>query len=134
MVRLLNILAIASLIGSAIYAYTIKYDTILHAEKIVKLKHEIEREKDQIDILRAEWAHLTRPERIEELARKFLDLQPSELSQIVRADSLPEKGPRIDEIGNKLEALGVGMPTNTPGDDNDLDTAPTATPSTAARR
>ena len=132
--RLLNILAIASLIGSAIYAYTIKYDTILHAEKIVKLKHEIEREQDQIDILRAEWGHLTRPERIEELARKFLDLQPSELNQIVRADALPEKGPRIDEIENKLEALGLGMATNTPGDDNGLDSAPSATPSAAPRR
>ena len=132
MVRLLNILAIVSLIGSAIYAYTIKYDTIFHAEKIMKLKHEIEREKDQIDILRAEWAHLTRPERIEELAHKFLDLQPSDLNQIIRADSLPEKGPRIDEIGNKLEALGLGVPTNTPGDDNDLDTAPSATPSKPA--
>jgi cell division protein FtsL len=128
MVRFLNILAIASLIGSAIYAYTIKYDTILHAEKIVKLKHQIEREKDQIDMLRAEWAHLTRPERIEELARKFLDLQPSALNQIVRADALPEKGPRIDEIGHKLEALGLGQPTNTPGDNNDLDSAPSSTP------
>jgi cell division protein FtsL len=128
MVRFLNILAIASLIGSAIYAYTIKYDTILHAEKIVKLKHEIEREKDQIDMLRAEWAHLTRPERIEELAGKFLDLQPSALNQIVRADALPEKGPRIDEIGHKLEALGLGQPTNTPGDNNDLDSAPSSTP------
>ena len=28
MVRILNILAIAALIGSAIYAYSIKYDTI----------------------------------------------------------------------------------------------------------
>jgi cell division protein FtsL len=128
MVRFLNILAIASLIGSAIYAYTIKYDTILHAEKIVKLKHVIEREKDQIDMLRAEWAHLTRPERIEELASKFLDLQPSALNQIVRADALPEKGPRIDEIGHKLEALGLGQPTNTPGDNNDLDSAPSSTP------
>jgi cell division protein FtsL len=128
MVRFLNILAIASLIGSAIYAYSIKYDTILHAEKIVKLKHEIQREQDQIDMLRAEWAHLTRPERIEALASKFLDLQPSALSQIIQADALPEKGPRIDEIGNKLEALGLGAPTNTPGDANTLDSSPSATP------
>ncbi len=30
-----------ALVGSAIYAYSIKYETILHAERIVKLKHEI---------------------------------------------------------------------------------------------
>jgi cell division protein FtsL len=128
MVRFLNILAIASLIGSAIYAYSIKYDTILHAEKIVKLKHDIQREQDQIDMLRAEWAHLTRPERIEALAAKFLDLQPSALSQIVRADALPDKGPRIDEIGNELEALGLAAPTNTPGDADTLGSVPSSTP------
>ncbi len=38
MVRLLNFFAIAALIGSAIYAYTIKYETIFHAETIVKLQ------------------------------------------------------------------------------------------------
>jgi cell division protein FtsL len=128
MVRFLNILAIASLIGSAIYAYSIKYETTLHAEKIVKLKHEIQRERDQIDMLRAEWAHLARPERIEALANRFLDLRPSALSQVVRADALPDKAPRTDEIGNKLEALGLGLPTNTPGDTNALDSAPSATP------
>ncbi len=128
MVRFLNILAIAGLIGSAIYAYSIKYDTILHAEKIVKLKHEIEREQDEIDMLRAEWAHLTRPERIEELARKFLDLQPSTLSQIVRADALPSKGPRIDGIGNELTSLGLVEPAKTPGDVNGSDSAPASRP------
>ena len=128
MVRFLNILAIASLIGSAIYAYSIKYETTLHAEKIVKLNHEIQRERDKVDNLRAEWAHLTRPERIEALANRFLDLQPSALSQVVRADALPDKAPRTDEIGNKLEALGLGLPTNTPRDANALDSAPSATP------
>ena len=35
-------------IGSAIYAYSIKYETIFHAERIVKLKHEIKAEQDEI--------------------------------------------------------------------------------------
>ena len=107
MVRILNILAIAALIGSAITAYTIKYETIFHAETIVKLQHEIKLEQDQIGTLRAEWAHLTRPERIQALADKFLDLQPVALNQIVRAEALPGKAPRVDAIGRKLEALGL---------------------------
>jgi cell division protein FtsL len=128
MVRILNILAVVSLIGSAICAYTIKYDTILRAERMVQLQHEIRREQDQIAMLRAEWAHLTRPERIQALADKLLDLQPASLNQIVRADALPGKEAKGDAIGHKLEELGLGEPTNTPGDANTADAAQSSTP------
>ena len=116
MVRFLNFLAVLALVGSAIYAYSIKYETIFHAERIVKLKHEIKAEQDEIATLRAEWAHLTRPERVQALADKFLDLQPVALRQIVRADALPERTAKTDAIGDKLDALGLAEPTNTPRD------------------
>jgi len=128
MIRILNIVAIAALIGSAIYAYTIKYETIFHAETIVKLQHEIKSEQDKIGMLRAEWAHLIRPERIQALADKFLDLQSLALNQIVKADSLPGKGPKVDAIGRKLEALGLGEPTNTPSNSAIVDPAASSTP------
>jgi len=114
MIRLLNILAIAALIGSAVYAYTVKYETIYRAEQITKLKHEIQAERDAIGVLRAEWAHLARPERIQDLASKYLDLQPMTLNQVVMASAIPEKAPRVDSIGRKLESLGLAEPTNTP--------------------
>jgi len=116
MVRFLNIAAIVALVGSAIYAYSIKYDTIFRAEEINKLRFEIKAAHDSIDMLRAEWAHLARPERVESLADKFLDLQSPTLSQIVRVEDLPEKAPKTDTIGRKLEALGLAEPTNTPQD------------------
>jgi cell division protein FtsL len=130
MVRFLNVLAVAALIGSVIYVYTIKYETIFHAEKIVKLKHEIKAEQDQVGILRAEWAHLTRPERIQALADKLLDLRPIAMNQIVSADALPASAPKIDSIGRKLEALGLTEPTNTPREGN---AARPTTPSPSAR-
>jgi cell division protein FtsL len=114
MIRILNILAIAALIGSAVYAYTIKYETMYRAEQINKLKHEIQAEHDAISVLRAEWAHLARPERVQELASKYLDLQPLSLTQIVSATAIPDKTVRVDTIGRKLETLGLGEPTNTP--------------------
>jgi cell division protein FtsL len=117
MLRILNVAAVLALLGSAVYAYSIKYDTILYTEQIAKTKHAIKKERDAIGMLRAEWAHLTRPERIQALADKHLDLQPMQLSQIVRADRLPEKGGKVDSIGRKLEMLGLSEPTNTPNDD-----------------
>ncbi|HEV7823179.1 MAG TPA: hypothetical protein VGO84_18485 [Burkholderiales bacterium] len=123
MIRFLNLLAIAALIGSAVYAYKIKYETIYRAEQINKMKHEILAERDAIGVLRAEWAHLARPERIQELATKYLDLQPLSLNQVVTASALPDKAARVDAIGRKLETLGLGEPTNTPRGK----TAPSAT-------
>jgi cell division protein FtsL len=124
MIRFLNLIAIFALVGSAIYAYSIKYQTILHAETVARLKAEIKQQQDEIGLLRADWAHLTRPERVQALADKFTGLQPLALNQIVRADALPDKAPPIDKIGRKLEDLGLGEPTNTPGDA----TTATATP------
>jgi cell division protein FtsL len=129
MIRFLNILAIVALIGSAVYAYTTKYETIYRAEQINKMKHEIQAERDGIGVLRAEWAHLARPERIQELATKYLDLQPLSLNQIVSASALPEKAARVDAIGRKLETLGLAEPTNTPH----AKTAPSGTTPGAAR-
>lgn len=116
MVRILNIIAIAALIGSAIYAYSIKYKTIFHAETVAQLKSDIKKEQDQIGMLRADWAHLTRPERVQALSESLLDLQPLALNQIVKAEALPDKAPKVDSIGRKLEDLGLLLPTNTPGD------------------
>ena len=129
MVRFLNFVAIAALVASAIYAYTIKYDTIFRAEEAAKLRLDIKAAHDSIQMLHAEWAHLARPERIEQLADKFLDLQGPTLSQMARIDELPEKAPKVDGIGRKLEALGLGEPTNTPQDQGARgQTTPTAKP------
>lgn len=117
MLRYLNVLAIALLVGSAVYAYSIKYETILFSEQIVKVKHAIDREQDRIGMLRAEWAYLTRPERLQALADKHLDLKPLGTDQIVRsAAQLPDQPPKVDTIGRKLEMLGLSEPTNTPRD------------------
>ena len=126
MIRLLNFIAIAALIGSAIYAYSIKYKTMFHAETVAGLKLEIKKERDQIGQLRADWAHLTRPERVQELSDKLLDLQPLALTQIVKVDALPEKAPSIDIIGRKLEDLGLSEPTNTPATSSENSATPTS--------
>jgi cell division protein FtsL len=128
MLRYLNVLAIAALLGSAIYAYSIKYDTILSSEQIAKLRHEINVQKDAIVTLRAEWAYLTRPDRIQGLADQHLDLQQMTIGQIVKASDLPDKAARVDAIGRKLEMLGLGEPTATPRDSGATSGATPAAP------
>ena len=116
MLRYLNVLSVAALVGPAIFAYSIKYETMRYSAEIVKLQHSIERENDRMGMLRAEWAHLTRPGRIQALADRHLDLQMVSVDQIVKAADLPERAVRIDAIGRKLELLGLAEPTATPND------------------
>ncbi len=130
MIRILNVLAVAALIGSAGYAYQIKYETAYYAEKLAKMRHLMDKEKDNIGVLRAEWAHLTRPDRLQVLSDKFLDLQAPALVQMVRASDLPARAAKFDAIGRKLDLLGLGQPTNTPQDASAL---PPTTPAAKAR-
>ena len=94
--RLMHGLAIAALIGSAAYVYGVKYQTIYASEQLVKTRHLIDKEKDAINLLRAEYAHLARPDRIQALADSKLGLQPLALSQIAAIDELPDAQPKID--------------------------------------
>ncbi len=113
-VRYLNIIAVAALIGSAAYAYSIKYETILYSAKIQKLKNANQKMRDQNGILEAEWAHLTRPARVQELADRHLKLQQLDLKQIVSFKAIPERPPKTNSIGRQLKLLGLAEPTSTP--------------------
>jgi cell division protein FtsL len=93
MMRLINICVIAALVLAAAHVYKIKFDSTRQAQHLVKLRLEIRREHDVIAALRAEWAKLDRPARIQELARRHLALRPAEARQFDRLDNLPERPP-----------------------------------------
>lgn len=133
MIKFLHVLAIAMLIGSAGYAYSIKYDTIYYAEQLAKMKARVQKERDAIAVLRAEWGYLNRPDRVQEVTDRHLpDIVPATVKHYARFSDLPERGPKTDEIGRKLEALGVLEPTATPQDKRPGGT-PTTTTRTPAR-
>ncbi len=112
--RLLHFIAIGALIASAGYVYSVKYQTIYASEQLLKTRHLVNKERDAINMLRAEYARLTRPDRLQALADKQLDMQPLALTQIVKADALPEAQPKVDSIGRKLESLGLLGQDSTP--------------------
>jgi cell division protein FtsL len=108
-VRLLNIGLIAALVLAAAYVYEIKYESTLRAERVAKLRHDIRRERDAIASLRAEWARLGNPRRIQTLAQRHLELKPFQTNQIDSFDTLPMRPPQIvqpesqDPIGAMLD-------------------------------
>ena len=92
MMRLLNICVIAALVAAAAYVYKIKFESTRQAERVAKLRTEIRREHDAIAALRAEWAKLDNPARIQELAQRHLhdSSRPMRRSS-TRSTILPER-------------------------------------------
>ncbi|PTM42200.1 hypothetical protein [Bosea sp. 124] len=128
MIKLLHVVAIGALVSSALYAYTIKYETTLEAEQLQKVRMKTHRERDAIAVLKAEWQYLNRPDRLQMLADRHLDLQPFSVTQVVRIADIPNRGPKVDAIGRKLEDLGLGLPTETPKDRKASATTPGGRP------
>jgi hypothetical protein len=76
----------------------------------------LQNEKDALAVLRAEWAHVANPVRIETLADQHLGGQIMQLSQIATLATLPDKAARGDEIGAKMKDLGLSEATAAPLD------------------
>ena len=97
--RLLNLMVIGALILAASFVYKIKFDSTLQAERVAKLAGELRRERDAIATLRAEWAKLDTPGRIQGLASRHLELRPILPTQFDSLDRLPER-PTVGAPGN----------------------------------
>lgn len=106
MMRLINIMVIAALIAAASAVYKIKFDSTLQAEKAAKLRNELRNERNAIARLRAEWAKLDTPSRIQALADRHLALQPVKSRQFDAFTDLPPRppagSPPRDPIGAML--------------------------------
>jgi hypothetical protein len=91
MLRILNALVIVTLVVAAAWVYKIKFDSTVDAQRVAKLRVEIRHERDMVARLRADWAQLDRPDRIQALSQRFLTLKPVEVSQFDQLDKLPER-------------------------------------------
>jgi hypothetical protein len=109
--RILNFLVIVGLIGAAAYVYEIKFEATLDAERLARMRAEVRRERDVIAALRAEWARLDTPRRIEGLAQRHLPLKQINARQISSLDNLPERArppmPEADAIGAIIEESDI---------------------------
>jgi len=93
--RVLHLCAVVLLVLAAAYVYEIKFESTLRAERIAKMRGDAQRERDAIAALRAEWATLENPARLQGLSRRHLPLRPAEATQYDNLDRLPERPPAI---------------------------------------
>ena len=92
MFRTLDVVMIAVMTAAATVTYSIKHQAENKLEVVRKLDAEIKLEEDTIDLLKADWALLTQPNRLNRLAKTFetdLKLAPTESTQLAQPNELP---------------------------------------------
>jgi hypothetical protein len=109
--RIIHLLVIGVLVFAAAYVYRIKMESTSRTERVLRLHVEIREQRDAIAVLRAEWARLDAPLRLQGLAERHLALKPLVATQYDSLKSLPERPPSFakpgapDPIGAMIEAI-----------------------------
>ncbi|MBY5567833.1 hypothetical protein HFO55_11325 [Rhizobium leguminosarum] len=92
MLKTFDLVLIGVMTATAAVTYTIKHRAELKVEEVHRLEVEIKLEKDTIDLLKADWALQSQPNRLERLVKAYneeLKLQPTESTALVHAKELP---------------------------------------------
>ena len=107
--RIVHFFVICALVFAAAYVYRIKMESTSRVERVQRLNAEIREQRDAIAILRAEWARLDAPLRLQGLAERHLGLKPITAQQYDQLKNLPERPPNFtrdpDPIGSMLNII-----------------------------
>jgi cell division protein FtsL len=106
MLRAFNVLLVVVVLGLAFVLYSLEHRMRAGERALAKLDNEIGQERELIRLLDAEWSYLTRPERIERLAREHLAMGP-----LVPAQVVPEA-----EIARRIPERPAPNPAESPDD------------------
>ena len=93
--RIIHLLVIGALVFAAAYVYRIKMESTARTERVLRLHEEIREQRDAIAVLRAQWARLDAPLRLQGLAERHLPLRPLNATQYDSLKSLPERSPSL---------------------------------------
>ena len=108
--RIIHLLVIGMLVFAASYVYRIKMESTSRTERVLRLNAEIREQRDAIAGLRAEWAKLDAPLRLQGLADRHLPLKPLVATQYDALKNLPDRPSRLVRPG---EPDPIGAMINT---------------------
>lgn len=92
MLRTLNLVLIGLLVAGAGWTFIVKHNAEEAHERVDGLERQIANEREEIDLLRADWALLSSPTRLEQLVARYNDelgLKNLDATQLVGFDQLP---------------------------------------------
>jgi len=100
------------MVGSllAVFVFALKYEVQDLETDFLRLSRSIDDERQAIHVLTAEWSHLNEPERLRELAKDQLDLQPVLADNLGSVEQLPFRHPGDRSVVAPLSEPGAGPP------------------------
>jgi hypothetical protein len=113
-VRIVHLLVICALVFAAGYVYRIKMVSTVRTERVMQLRNDVREQREAIATLKADWAKLEAPSRLQGLAERHTSLKPIETTQFDDFRNLPERPPRIvepndpDPIASVIEKVDSG--------------------------
>ena len=125
--RIIHLFVIAALVFAAAYVYRIKMESTARTERVLRLHAEIREQREAIASLRAEWAKLDAPQRLQDLADRHLPLKPLVAIQYDSMKNLPERPPRFFKPGDP-DPIGAMLQTVDAADDAPATTGSVPTP------
>ena len=69
--------------------YQVKTGTDIRVDRLAALESDIRKTKREIAVLEAEWAYLSRPERVMELSDRLLGMRPIARDRVLPIDAIP---------------------------------------------
>lgn len=107
--RIVHLFVICALVFAAAYVYRIKMESTVRMERVLQLRADIREQREAIAGLRAEWAKLETPSRLQNLATRYLSIKPVETTQYDQLKNLPPRPPNFirpddpDPIGSMID-------------------------------
>lgn len=114
MTKLLALLWIIAIAGLAGVLFQVKYEVQGLEQELAGVQHGIVKDKEAIHVLEAEWSYLNQPERIAELSRRYLELQPVTAQQIASIVALPPAPEDMGAVNISVTVDDAGAPAPLP--------------------
>jgi cell division protein FtsL len=115
MLRVFNLFLVLTALVAAFFLYSLEHRMRAGEREIASLTKAIANEREQIKLLHAEWSHLSRPSRLERLARERARMKPLQAAQIATEAELTQRLPERpapnpaespdDPLGEMLKVL-----------------------------
>ncbi len=71
MIRAIDVIMVSALLGGAAWTFHVKNQSEAAINRIAQLEHQLRREREEIDILKADWSLLTSPDRLAKLSTRY---------------------------------------------------------------